>query len=192
MSIKTMSRRKLLRSIPAAAAGVAVAGCTVSTLNGVTTISVKNAVVENYTDVGIEVLKAALGFTGVPAAIVTVVDTGISVVQAALAAYIKTAGTTTVLTFNSTSVPAALTSLISDLSTVASDISAAAAAEKSNLSADLTTKITQVASDVATAGSVIESMISAITSAPLSAGAVPAEERRQFVIDGIKARYGIN
>lgn len=190
MSIKTMSRRKLLRAIPTIAAGAAVTGCTVSTVNGVTTISVKNAVVENYTNVGIEILKDALGFTGLPSGIVTVVDTGISIAQAALAAYVKNAGTATVLTFDRTSVPAALTSIISDFSTIASDIAAAAAAEKSNLSAELMDKVTQVATDVATAGSIIESMISSLTSSSL--GGVSAEARRQLIIDSIKARYGIN
>lgn len=190
MSEKNFSRRNLLRGGLLIGAGAALTGCSFSTTNGVTTISVKNAVVENYTDVGLSVLTAALGFTGVPAAVVTVVDDGIAVIKAGLAAYVKNAGSTTTLTFDKNSVPAALTSLINDFSVVASNISAIATAEKSNLSSSLMTKISQVATDVASAGSVIESLISAVTAGPITG--VSAEVRRQLIIDNIKARYGIN
>lgn len=186
---KNLSRRFMLSGLPMAGATL-LAGCSFSTTKGVTKIIVDNAEVESYASVAVSVLKAALGFTGIPSVVVTAVDEGITILQAGIAAYVKSAGASTTLTFDKNSVPAALTSLINDFSTVAANISAVAVSEKSNLSTDLMSKISQVASDIASAGGVIDSLISALTSSSLAG--TSAEVRGRLIIDNMKLRYGIN
>lgn len=183
------ARRAFLRSALAASALAGLTACTVTTNNGVTTVTLKVREVVTDTNVAITIIKTALGFTGIPAAIVTAVTTVLSTVSTALNAFESSAGDSVTLTFDTSNVPSALTTLIADLNTASATITSAATAEDAALSSALATKIAAISSDVANVAAILQSIISVTLSAPQG----PSQaQRRAAQIQEIAARHGMS
>lgn len=184
------SRRSFLRGSAALLAGTTLAACTVTASGGVTTITLNVSEVLTDTNVALAVVKTALGFTGVPAAVVTAVNDGITLIQAGLSGFQQAAGSSLVLTFDGSSPPAALVSLIGDLRTVAANIAAVAQSEGTTLSSSVLTQVQTISTDVANIGAILESIIS-VTAAVSTGAATSALAQRAARIDAIRARYRV-
>lgn len=184
MTERNISRRALFRGAAGLAGVAALGACTITTTNGVTTVTVNVKTVVSDVNVALGVAKTAMGFVGIPSTVVTVVDAGIATINGALSAFQNSAGDSLTLTFNSNSVPDALTSLIADMNVVAKNISATTSA----LSSDLASKVSSVASDVANVASILESLIAAVVSARIG---MTADQAREMQILAIKARHGL-
>ncbi len=185
-------RRKLLGyalMTPAAIAGAgALSACTVTTSGGVTTITLNVSEVVTDTDVALAIAKTVLGFTGIPAGVVSIVNAGIATIQAGLSGFQQAAGSSLVLTFDRSSPPAALMSLIGDLRTVSANISAVAQSEGAAISSSVLAQVQTISADVANIGAILESIVSAAAAAPLGK---TAAQGRAIQIDAIKARNGV-
>lgn len=184
------SRRSFLCGSAALLAGTALAACTATTSNGVTTITID--VDEVVTDVGValSIGQTALGFSGVPAGIVSVVNQGVAIIKTGLSAFQASAGSSLSLTFDRSSPPAALTSLIADLRTGAANIAAVAESEGTALSSALLGKVGSVSADIGNIASILQAIIG--TAATVQVGAaMAATQQRAAQIDVIKARHGL-
>ncbi|EHH68357.1 twin-arginine translocation signal domain-containing protein [Gluconobacter morbifer] len=189
--MRNPSRRGFLKAALAGSAVAGLAACgtiSSSTSNGVTTIHIQNAEIISEVDTALDVAKTVLGFTSVPAAIVTAVNTAIALIEQGLAGYTAFAGTTTVLTFDSSSVPSAITSVIADIRQGAAGIAAAVTAEGANLSATLESRINSVATDVADVAGLLTSAVSAVTADRRGAS---SETSRAVAIEAIRKRHGL-
>ena len=183
----SVSRRNLLKNISVGLGAAALAGCAVSTVNGVTTIKLNVSEVVSDTDIAMDVAKTALGFTGVPAGVVTIVNDGVTLIQTGLTAFKNSSGSSLTLTFDCTSVPAAFTSLIKDIRTVAANISAVAKSEGTNISSAVLSKVSTVSADVGNVADILESIVSVVS----DASRVGAEQSRTLRLNAIKARHGL-
>lgn len=187
--MRDLSRRALLRS-SALVGAAALAACSLHTVNGVTTITIDVDEVVTDTSVALAVIKTGLGFTGIPAGVVTIINGAISLVQTGLTSFKAQAGSSLTLTFDSTSVPAALTSLISDIKTASANIAAVAKSEGNALSSSTAAQVSSISSDVGNIAAILESIIGMAVGARLGDVAA-AQTGRMIQIDAIKARHGI-
>lgn len=182
------SRRSLLRALAAGSALAGLAACTVTTTNGMTTITLNVAEFAYDANIALSVVKTALGFAPIPATIVTIVNEAISLLQTGIAAFKTYAGSDISLTFDTTSVPSAIHSLINDVQTVSANISAIATSENAAISSDVMSKVEAVASDVAN----IASILTSIVSAAVGVGeGVTAAQARVARIEAIKSRHDL-
>ncbi len=184
------SRRSFLRGSGALLAGMGLAACAATTSNGVTTITLD--VDEVVTDVGIalSIGQTALGFSGVPAGVVSIVNQGVTIIKAGLVAFQSSAGSSLSLTFDRSSPPAALTSLIADLRTVSANIAAVAKSEGAALSSALLGKVSSVSTDIGNIASILEAIVGTVATAQV--GTLMTDyQRRAVQVDAIKARHGL-
>ncbi|GBQ28456.1 hypothetical protein AA12717_2958 [Gluconacetobacter sacchari DSM 12717] len=188
--MRNSSRRSFLRGSAALLAGTALAACTAATSNGVTTITID--VDEVVTDVGIalSIGQTTLGFSGVPAGVVSVVNQGVAIIKTGLAAFQDSAGSSLSLTFDRSSPPAALTSLITDLRTVAANIAAVAESEGAALSSALLVKVSSISGDIGNIASILQAIVGTVATVQIGA-AMAASQQRAAQIDAIKARHGL-
>lgn len=192
MNTMSLSRREFLTKVGIGTGALALAGCTITTKDGVTTITMNVAEVVGDTNIALEVVKTVLGFTAVPAGVVSVVDEGISLITAGLTTFKNTAGSTLTLTFDATSVPAAFSSLVADMSTVSKQIAAVAETEAAYIDSTLMAKISSVSADVGTVSSVLSSILTTSTSTSLRSERVGGEAGRRMRMDAVKARHGLS
>ncbi|MBM9401530.1 hypothetical protein JUN65_08015 [Gluconacetobacter azotocaptans] len=185
-----LSRRAILRGATALAGASALGACAVSTNGNVTTITVDVDEVVTDTNVALAVIKTGLGFTGIPAGVVTIINGTIGLIQTGLTSFKATAGSSLSLTFDSTSVPAAFTSLIADIKTAAANIAAVAQSEGDALSSSTAAQVSSISSDVGNIAAILESIIGTAVGARLGAAA-SAQTGRLIQIDAIKARHGL-
>lgn len=183
------SRRSFLRNAGFLACSTALGACSIATSNGVTTVTLNVNEVVADTNIALTIAQTGLGFVGLPTNIGTVVSEGITIIQNGLTAFKKASGGSVSLTFDKTSVPAAFTSLIADLQTASSNISAVAAQEKSALGDALSAKIVTISADIANVASVLQSILSAAVGTDVF-GQTP-EMRRAIRMEAIKTRYGL-
>lgn len=183
----SVSRRSLIKNIAVGLGAAALAGCALSTVDGVTTITINVDEVVSDTDIALDIAKTALGFTGVPAGVVSVVNAGVKIIQTGLDTFKSSAGSSLKLTFNGTSVPAAFTSLITDIRTVAANISAVAESEGTAISSSVLAKVSSVSADIGNVADILESIISVVA----SSNRVGAAESRTLRLNAIKARHGL-
>ena len=108
-----------------AASLLALAGCsavTSTTTNGVTTITVNVADIDDWAEAFLNAAGLILALPGIAAGPTGIAITAVlAVIKADLAAFNAASGGNVTLTFNSTSVPAAIQSVLTDGQTLLSD-----------------------------------------------------------------------
>lgn len=169
--------------LAAAACAIPLAACTVTTANGVTTVTVQLATIDAYAQavkngtaalLANPVISGALGAAVVAAinAAETDVTNSISALDTANAGSIS-------LTFSTASVPAALTSLQADAKTILGDVQTV-----------FTSLGTQIGSDVVQTFDAFETIVSllvAIGSAAVGAPAVKMTQAQALSVLGVQA-----
>ncbi|GAJ29993.1 hypothetical protein [Acidomonas methanolica] len=168
------------RSLFAAAGALALGGCSVTSGGGLITVTLEVRVFAADATMALDVVRTILGFSALPAALVTATSRGIALIQQGLADFTAYAGDEASLSFATSNVPAAITSVITDIRAVASDI--AATLDNTALAATLAAQIRLVASDVAQVATILGDLVSAAMGAPGDA---------QSRIAAIKARHGL-
>ncbi|MDE1905106.1 MAG: hypothetical protein KGH75_01465 [Rhodospirillales bacterium] len=109
-----VSRRNLLRNAAIAAPLGALAACTTSTVNGVSTVTLNVAAVDKWATAFENAATLIAGLPGIPVAASAAINVVNAAVVADLAAFNAAAGSQVTLTFNGTSIPKAITSLLAD------------------------------------------------------------------------------
>jgi hypothetical protein len=137
-----MNRRHLLRATALAVPAIALGACTVTTANGVTTITVNTQLAVAYAS-GLAALASALvGLPGLSVAIgasLPAVEAAIADVNAAVPAINSAAGGSASFSFNTTSAPAFIASLLADAASLKNDATAAVTALGSSVPTNVTT-----------------------------------------------------
>ncbi|MFT8587381.1 hypothetical protein [Acetobacter papayae] len=153
--MKSLSRRALLRS--SVLAGMAMlAACTVTTTNGVTTITLDVTKVKNYGQAGLNAAATVTSFLSTfpamaPYALaITAAETALS---GALSAFSSAAGSTLTISYDDASWKTRVDSILTDLDTLAAAIESAIAGSGSTLS-------TSVIADAKTAYNALATIIS--------------------------------
>lgn len=166
------SRRRLMSTAALAVPAALLAGCAISTVNEVTTITLNTATVDTYAkamDVaGAALLANPIVSAAMGPAAVAIAQTALAGITAGASAFdTATAGKATV-TFNSTSVPNGLLSVYDDANTLLSEVNAAVAAQTGTLASD----VSQYVSSLQT----IFGLFGALLTAVLPAAAVGAKK----------------
>lgn len=191
--MNALARRDFFKKAALLSTGLAslslASGCTSSTVNGVTTITLNTAEVTAYANAGLGILETVLAFTGLPSTITSVATLAINVVKSAIADWAKFTNGKTSITFDKTSVPAALTSVLTALNQAATQLSHVATDEATSIGSSLSSKISSVSSDVGSVASVISSMVSMIAAARMSA--TTSETSRYYTVSTYAGRHGV-
>jgi hypothetical protein len=162
-----MNRRILLRTA-ALGAPLLAAGCAVSTLNGVTTVTVDVATVNSYAQavetagralLAISYIAGPLGTAGVALA-----ETAIAAVASAVQAVDKLSGGKASFSYASTSVPAAITALAADAAQVLAFVGAAVSKAPAGA---VTSRVQAVVAALSTVVALIQAFVSSVATAPL-------------------------
>jgi len=178
-----MNRRSLLRASALVVPAALVAGCTTSTVNGVTTVTLNVAQVTNWGTAFLNCAKFVAGFSGLPAATVTLIDGVISTTEADLTTFETTTSGVVELKFDSTSVPAAVSSLLADGKTLVADLSAIAM-DKTASYFSAATNYLNAAETILTLFEAALGSVSAKVS--LAVGATPMTEAQALATFGVK------
>jgi hypothetical protein len=138
-----ISRRHWLATVPLLS--VALFGCAATTVNGVTTVTLNLATLQDYatavkngvaTLLSIPVISAAIG-----AAKIAVINTVVADMAAQVAALNTTNHGAATLTFTATSVPAALTAFETDAKAIMADVVVVATSLSASLASNIITTV---------------------------------------------------
>lgn len=135
-----ISRRSFMRTTTACSLAALLTACTVTTQNGVTTITLDVTKIKNYGQAGLNAAATVGSFlAGFPAlapyaAAIELADTALS---GALTAFSTAAGSTLVITYNDASWKTRIDSLLTDLNKVGASIESAISGSGSVLSASV-------------------------------------------------------
>lgn len=161
MKTPTLSRRSLLRNT--SLAGMAMlAACTVTTTNGVTTITLDVTKVKNYGQAGLNAAATVTSFLSTfpamaPYALaITAAETALS---GALSAFSSAAGSTLTISYNDASWKTRVDSILSDLDTLAAAIESAIAGSGSVLSSSVLSNARTAYNALATLISVFKALL---------------------------------
>ena len=151
------TRRNVLRGLVAGTAIGALGACTVSKSGNVTTITLNVAKVKAYGTAGINAVSTVLSIAAVASAIgtptVAIIEAAAAALEASLTAFSSAAGSSVTVTYDSTSIKTAVNSVLADLQTVSSNLSAAVTGAE--------TKVTSsVLSDAVTAINALKTVVS--------------------------------
>jgi hypothetical protein len=173
---RNFSKESLLLASALVGGVTLMAGCTTSTVNGVTTVTLNVAQVNAW---GQALVNSTTLVAGLPGINATPEAQAIKLVgpmiSGDLAAFNKAANGALSLTFNTTSPAAGITSLVTDAQTLLNDTSAAIG---SNLGG--------VAQEYLDAIKTVVSLIQAATATSLVAGATPMTEAQALATLGVK------
>jgi hypothetical protein len=159
--MSTLSRRSFLRSA-ALVGATALTACTVTTTNGVTTITLDVAKVKNYGQAGLNAAATVTSFLSsfpalAPYALaITAAETALS---GALSAFSTAAGSTLTISYNDASWKTRVDSILSDLDTLAAAIESAIAGSGSVLSSSVLSNARTAYNALATLISVFKALL---------------------------------
>ncbi|MFT8699050.1 hypothetical protein [Acetobacter orientalis] len=166
-----ISRRSLMRTSSLGLGLALLTACTVTTQNGVTTITLDVTKIKNYGQAGLNAAATVGSFLGgfptlAPyAAAIELADTALS---GALAAFSTAAGSTLVITYNDASWKTRIDSVLADLNKVASAIEGAISGSGSVLSAKVLAEAKTYKNALATIISVFQALLG-VSDAPAQA-----------------------
>lgn len=159
--MSTLSRRSFLRSA-ALVGATALTACTVTTTNGVTTITLDVTKVKNYGQAGLNAAATVTSFLSsfpalAPYALaITAAETALS---GALSAFSSAAGSTLTISYNDATWKTRVDSILSDLDTLAAAIESALAGSGSVLSSSVLSNARTAYSALATLISVFKALL---------------------------------
>jgi hypothetical protein len=159
--MSTLSRRSFLRSSVLVGA-TALTACTVTTTNGVTTITLDVTKVKNYGQAGLNAAATVTSFLSTIPALasyalaITAAETALS---GALSAFSSAAGSTLTISYNDASWKTRVDSILSDLDTLAAAIESALAGSGSALSSSVLSNAKTAYSALATLISVFKALL---------------------------------
>jgi hypothetical protein len=159
--MSTLSRRSFLRSA-ALVGATALTACTVTTTNGVTTITLDVTKVKNYGQAGLNAAATVTSFLSsfpalAPYALaITAAETALS---GALSAFSSAAGSTLTISYNDTTWKTRVDSILSDLDTLAAAIESALAGSGSVLSSSVLSNARTAYNALATLISVFKALL---------------------------------
>ncbi|MCH4094644.1 MAG: hypothetical protein LKE96_10180 [Acetobacter peroxydans] len=159
--MSTLSRRSFLRSATLVGA-TALTACTVTTTNGVTTITLDVTKVKNYGQAGLNAAATVTSFLSsfpalAPYALaITAAETALS---GALSAFSSAAGSTLTISYNDASWKTRVDSILSDLDTLAAAIESALAGSGSVLSSSVLSNARTAYNALATLISVFKALL---------------------------------
>lgn len=159
--MSTLSRRSFLRSSVLAGAA-ALTACTVTTTNGVTTVTLDVAKVKNYGQAGLNAAATVTSFLSsfpalAPYALaITAAETALS---GALSAFSTAAGSTLTISYNDATWKTRVDSILSDLDTLAAAIESAVAGSGSALSSSVLSNARTAYNALATLISVFKALL---------------------------------
>lgn len=159
--MSTLSRRSFLRW-SALIGATALTACTVTTTNGVTTLTLDVARVKNYGQAGLNAAATVTGFLSTFPALapyalaITAAETALS---GALSAFSTAAGSTLTISYNDATWKTRVDSILTDLDTLAGAIESAIAGSGSALSATVLTNAKTADSALATLISVFKALL---------------------------------
>ena len=159
--MSTLSRRSFLRSA-ALVGATALTACTVTTTNGVTTITLDVAKVKNYGQAGLNAAATVTSFLSsfpalAPYALaIKAAETALS---GALSAFSSAAGSTLTISYNDASWKTRVDSILSDLDTLAAAIESAIAGSGSVLSSSVLSNARTAYNALATLISVFKALL---------------------------------
>ncbi|MFT8334664.1 MAG: hypothetical protein ABF628_00645 [Acetobacter orientalis] len=166
-----ISRRSLMRTSSLGLGLALLTACTVTTQNGVTTITLDVTKIKNYGQAGLNAAATVGSFLGgfptlAPyAAVIELADTALS---GALAAFSTAAGSMLVITYNDASWKTRIDSVLADLNKVASAIEGAISGSGSVLSAKVLAEAKTYKNALATIISVFQALLG-VSDAPAQA-----------------------
>jgi hypothetical protein len=159
--MSTLSRRSFLRSA-ALVGATALTACTVTTTNGVTTITLDVTKVKNYGQAGLNAAATVTSFLSsfpalAPYALaITAAETALS---GALSAFSSAAGSTLTISYNDTTWKTRVDSILSDLDTLAAAIESALAGSGAVLSSSVLSNARTAYNALATLISVFKALL---------------------------------
>lgn len=159
--MSTLSRRSFLRSA-ALVGATALTACTVTTTNGVTTITLDVTKVKNYGQAGLNAAATVTSFLSsfpalAPYALaITAAETALS---GALSAFSSAAGSTLTISYNDATWKTRVDSILSDLDTLAAAIESALAGSGAVLSSSVLSNARTAYNALATLISVFKALL---------------------------------
>ena len=159
--MSTLSRRSFLRS-SALVGATALTACTVTTTNGVTTITLDVTTVKNYGQAGLNAAATVTSFLSsfpalAPYALaITAAETALS---GALSAFSSAAGSTLTISYNDATWKTRVDSILSDLDTLAAAIESALSGSGAVLSSSVLSNARTAYSALATLISVFKALL---------------------------------
>jgi hypothetical protein len=159
--MSTLSRRSFLRS-SALVGATALTACTVTTTNGVTTVTLDVAKVKNYGQAGLNAAATVTSFLSsfpalAPYALaITAAETALS---GALSAFSTAAGSTLTISYNDATWKTRVDSILSDLDTLAAAIESALAGSGAVLSSSVLSNARTAYNALATLISVFKALL---------------------------------
>lgn len=196
VELKNAGRRMFMGRLALSAAAVAslamTAGCQVSTVNGVTTITIEVSEIDSYATAALNIIKTILSFTSLPAVVTNTVNLAISGIQSALAAWDKYSQGKASIVFDRTSVPAELQSVLKALQDAGNTIASVASSEVSVLGDTLAGKVQAISQDVSSIAAVISSAIGTVTSTSLAGASLDTpRQQRTREVNMLLAKHGL-
>lgn len=171
-----ISRRSLLRTSSLGLAAALLAACTVTTQNGVTTITLDVAKIKNYGQAGLNAAATVGSFlSGFPtlAPYVAAIELADTALSGALTAFSTAAGSTLVITYNDANWKTRIDSLLTDLNKVGDAIEGAISGSGSVLSAKVLAEAKTYKNALATLISVFQGLLGVSDATAPASSAMP-------------------
>ncbi|MDE2342903.1 MAG: hypothetical protein KGL63_05840 [Betaproteobacteria bacterium] len=177
-----LNRRSLLRASALTFPAIALAACTISTVNGVTTLTISVAQVVAWGTAFDNVAKTVAGLPGIPAAVSASATALAITIASNLAAFHKAAGSNVNLTFDRTSVPAVINSLLADGKTLLADLQGVLTGVAQADAA----MVQEYINAISTLVSVFEAALGSVAAkVAIKAGTVPMTEGAALLVCGV-------